>query len=168
MLFRRWYVAALQVGREDLAEWHLRRQGFVTWLPRQLRTVQHARRRIERRVAFFPGYMFISLDLSRERWRPVNGTTGVRSLIMQGDRPLACPFGMVEDLQVLADPDGLLEADAGLSENAQVRILRGPFAEMVGTLVRLDGSGRARVLLAMMQGQVAVSLRKKDLVAAAG
>lgn len=83
----RWYVAATQVGREDSAESNLRRQGFPVWFPRQKKTVKHARRRIEKIISFFPGYMFVFLDLERDRWRSVNSTIGVRALVMQGGFP---------------------------------------------------------------------------------
>jgi len=155
---RRWYVAASQPGREDLAQLHLRRQGFVSWLPRQRRMVRHARRTTEKNVAFFPGYLFISLDLATDRWRPINGTMGVRSLLMQGDRPLACPVGLIEKMQDVSDANGLVNEQAGLVEGGAVRILVGPFADMVGTLVRLEGAGRARVLLEILHGEVGVQL----------
>jgi transcription antitermination factor NusG len=160
---RRWYAAASQPGREDIAQLNLRRQGFVSWLPRQRRMVRHARRTIEKNVAFFPGYLFVSLDLATDRWRPINGTVGVRSLIMQGDSPLACPVGLIENMQDASDADGLVNEQAGLVEGGVVRVLVGPFAEMVGTLSRLEGASRARVLLALMQSQVAVQMDVRDL-----
>lgn len=162
----RWYVAALQPGREDLAEVNLRRQGFGVWTPRQIKIVRHARRRQERRVAFFPGYTFVSLDLDRQRWRSINGTAGVRSLIMRGERPAHCPPGLVEQLQTLTDAAGLFTSAADMQAGDAVRVTAGPFAELAGVLCRLDGDGRARVLLRIMQGEVAVTLDTRDLVPA--
>lgn len=160
---RRWYVAASQLGREDLALSNIRRQGFVSWLPRQRRMVRHARKTVEKSVAFFPGYIFVSLDLATERWRSINGTVGVRSLIMQGGRPMACPFGLIENLQLMSDAAGLVNEQSGLAEGGSVRVLVGPFAEMVGTLTRLEGASRARVLLDLMQSQVVVQMDSRDL-----
>jgi len=160
---RRWYVAAVQPGRENTAQRNITRQGFICWLPRQRRMVRHARRTVEKSVAFFPGYIFVSLDLATERWRAINGTVGVRSLIMQGDRPIACPPGLVEDLQRLTDESGVLNEQPGLTEGGTVRVLVGPFAEMVGTLTRLEGAGRVRVLLDLMQNGLAVQMDSRDL-----
>lgn len=165
-MVNRWYVAATQPGREDVAEQNLRRQDFGIWTPRQIRVVHHARRRHEKRVAFFPGYIFVSLDLERHRWRSVNATSGVRSLIMQGERPALCPAGLVEGLQALTDGSGLFNGVAGIAPGDAVRVVNGPFAELVGTLTRLDGAGRARILLRIMHGDVAVTLKLGDLVPA--
>ena len=52
----------------------------------------------------FPRYLFVVLDLDRDRWRSVNGTFGVARLVMMaGDRPQPAPHGVVEALVALAD-----------------------------------------------------------------
>jgi len=163
---RRWYGVSVHPGREDRAEWHLRLQGFHPFLPRQNRTVRHARRLILKRAPFFPGYMFIPLDLSRDRWRSINGTIGVRSLIMQGEHPAPCPIGLVESFIQQTDEAGLLDFGPRLEAGGLVQIVSGPFAELVGTLERLDAAGRARVLLEIMNGEVAVTIAVKDIMAA--
>lgn len=163
----RWYVVATQPGRESVAVLHLEKQGFAVWLPQQVRVVRHARRRYEKRVPFFPGYMFVSLDIARDRWRSVNGTLGVRSLIMQGERPVPCPPGLVEGLQALTNEDGTFNAAATVAPGDRVRIVSGPFTELVGTLVELDGPRRARILLGLLQGEVPVTMNLANLVPAA-
>lgn len=162
----RWYVVGSLPGMEERAEWHLRRQGFVPFLPRQKRTVRHARRILVRRAAFFPGYMFVALDIDVDRWRSVNGTFGVRSLIVQGHRPVPCPPGLVEQLIAFTDAEGLLDFSSVLQAGNTVRIVSGPFADLVGMLEKLDSANRARVLLKIMSGEIAVSMDVKDLVAA--
>lgn len=154
----RWYVVSASPGSESVAETNLRRQGFSTWTPRQLRVVRSARRRIEKRVPFFPGYLFTQLDVERQRWRSVNGTFGVRSLIMAGGRPLPCPRGLVEDLQVLTGRDGIFNAAAAARPGDTVRLVSGPMAQLVGTLEHLDGAGRARVLLKLLNSDILVTL----------
>jgi len=161
-----WYVAATQPGKEGAAEVNLQRQGFRSWMPRQIRVVRHARRRVEKSVPFFPGYIFVSMDIECQRWRSVNGTFGVRSLVMEGERPLHCPTGLVEGLQALVDERGVF--NVGIGPGDTVRVVTGPFAELVGTLVRLDSAGRARVLLRLMRGEVAVTLNTGSLVPVSG
>lgn len=160
----RWYVIATQPGRETIAEVHLVRQQFSVWMPQQERMVRHARKRVNRLVPFFPGYLFASLDLGRERWRSINGTYGVRSLVMQGDLPVPCPVGLVEAMRA-STVDGALTPSLAVGDN--VRIVTGPFADLVGRLVGLEGRERARVLLALMNSELSVSLRIQSLVSAA-
>ena len=160
----RWYAAGVFPGKESVAEQNLARQGFDAFVPRCGKTVRHARRIVTRQAAYFPGYMFVSLDLATQRWRSVNGTLGVRSLVMQGERPIPVPSGLVEQLVAMTSEDGLLDFSGGLSEGASVRIVSGPFAEMIGRIDRLDPAGRVRVLVGLMNGQVPVGLDSRDLV----
>ncbi|MBZ9674719.1 transcription termination/antitermination protein NusG [Mesorhizobium sp. ES1-1] len=163
----RWYAASVHPGREGVAERHLRRQGFLSFVPRSEKTTRHARRLETRASPYFPGYMFIALDISRQRWRSINGTLGVRSLVMQGERPLPVPSGLVERFIALTGKDGLLDFTGGLNVGTAVRILSGPFADMIGRLDRLDSAGRARILVALMKGDIPVELESRDLVAVA-
>ncbi|MER8555052.1 transcription antiterminator NusG [Mesorhizobium sp. M1217] len=163
----RWYAASVFPGKEHVAERHLRIQGFQPFVPRCEKTVRHARRLETRVAAYFPGYMFIALDVALQRWRSINGTFGVRSLVMQGDRPLPVPSGLIERLLGLTGRNGLLDFSGGLAAGAPVRIRSGPFAEMIGRLDRLDPAGRARVLVAIMNGEIPVDLDARDLVAIA-
>ncbi|MER8680411.1 transcription termination/antitermination NusG family protein [Mesorhizobium sp. M1405] len=163
----RWYAAGVFPGKEHVAERHLRIQGFHSFVPRCEKTVRHARRLETRAAAYFPGYMFIALNPGLQRWRSINGTFGVRSLVMQGDRPLPVPLGLVERFIALTGKDGLLDFSGGLAAGASVRILSGPFAEMIGRLDRLEPSGRARVLVALMNGEIPIDMDARDLVAIA-
>jgi len=161
----RWYVVSTKLGFEDTAETNLVRQGFAIWTPRQVRVVRHARRRLEKRVPFFPGYLFVQLDVDRQHWRSVNGTLGVRRLIMQGERPLPCPPGLVEELQRLGEGDRMF--NAAIEPGDAVRVISGPMAELVGSLVHLDGAGRARVLLGLLNSEIVVTLDAVRLIPAA-
>lgn len=125
--------------------------------------VRHARKSVEKSVAFFPGYVFVSLDLATERWRPINATVGVRSLVMQGGRPMACPSGLIEGMQILSDASGVMNEQPILTKGSHVRVLVGPFAEVLGMLTRIEGAGRVWVLLELMQSQVAVQMDACDL-----
>ena len=150
----RWFVAATHPNREKLAEQQLANQAFITFFPKRLKTVRHARKSQNRVVSFFPGYLFVALDLKANRWRSINGTIGVKSLIMGGDRPLAVPEGVVEQLQEMTDEKGFLKLRDELNPGDRIRILNGPMADMIGEIDRLDGKHRARVLLDLLHSKV--------------
>ncbi len=95
-------------GREVFAAEQLQRQGFVTFLPKQLKTVRHARKVRVALGAYFPGYLFVEIDLAKDRWRSVNGTLGVSRLIGAEERPTPVPRGVVEALIEAADARGVL------------------------------------------------------------
>lgn len=156
----RWFVVHSQPHKEVGAAAHLQNQGFSTFLPRREKTRRHARKLETVLAPIFPRYFFVALDLARDRWRSVNGTYGVASLIMGEDGPRPVPRGVVEDLEASTDERGVLRFDARaqLHVGQEVRVLVGPFAEHVGRLERLDDAGRVRLLLEIMHGTVSVDL----------
>lgn len=162
----RWYVVRSLPRQEAKAQFHLSRQDFSVFLPLMTKTVRHARQLRTVRSAIFPSYMFVALDLGRDRWRSVNGTSGVASLIMAHEAPEPVPVGVVEQLLDHLDDDGLVRFDRDLREGQSVRVASGPFASAVGCLERLDANGRVRVLLDIMGGKVPALLDRSALEAA--
>jgi transcriptional antiterminator RfaH len=145
---------------EGRAQAQLENQDFRTFLPKRQKTIRHARKLSTISAPFFPRYLFVALDLNRHRWRSVNGTLGVASLVMAGGRPCAAPHGIIESMVAVADTEGVLQLHANLKVGAPVRLAVGPFADQLGILDRLDGTGRVRVLLSMFGRQVPVCLSR--------
>ena len=152
----RWHAVSTRPHNERLAAAHLERQGFNVFLPLRVKTVRHARQFRTVHAPLFPGYLFVQLDLAHQQWRSVNGTRGVVSLVMCGERPAVMPQGVVECLHSLSTGGGLVQFDSDLNIGQRVRILAGPFAEHIGTLRHMDDRGRVSVLLEMMGSHVPV------------
>jgi transcription elongation factor/antiterminator RfaH len=153
----RWFLVHTQPNRERRAELHLGRQGFRTHFPTIQKTIRHARQPRSVRAPLFPRYLFIILDLERDRWLSVRSTVGVSALFACDGRPIPVPEGIVETLIENTDEANLTLFNSGLRAGQPVRILSGPF---VVRLERLDGAGRVRVLLDMMGPAVPVALRR--------
>lgn len=160
----RWYAVNTQPKREPLAEQNLVRQDFETFSPKISKVVRHARRAIATKVALFPGYMFVRLDLSRDRWRSVNGTFGVVGLVMEGDLPKAVPNGIVEGFVAATNAMGLFETREEIAAGNTVRVLSGPFADRLGRVVELKGHERVAILLEMMGAQRPLTLSRKHVL----
>ena len=154
----RWYVVYSQPHQEFRAQTQLAAQGFHTFLPRYRKTVRHARKLMTVNAPFFTRYLFVALDRSRDQWRSINGTFGVTSMITDGAFPIPVPQGIVESLINISDLNGFLNLGDALQIGERVRVLIGPFADLVGELVRLDGVRRAQVLLQLLGGAVPVSI----------
>jgi transcription elongation factor/antiterminator RfaH len=158
----RWFLVHTLPKSEGRAEVHLRAQGFRTYLPQISRTIRHARQFRNVQAPLFPRYMFLILDLSRDQWLSVRSTIGVSTLFICEGRPIPVPAGVVEDL--MSSHDQTAERlDLGLAKGQSVRIMSGPFAELIGTLDRLDAGGRTRVLLEIMSTAVPVTIHRQAL-----
>jgi len=163
----RWFVVHTLPNSERRAELHLGAQGFRTHSPTIQKTVRHARQLRTVWAPLFPRYIFLILDLGRDRWLSVRSTVGVASIYSCEDRPVPVPEGIVETLIENTDEANLTLFSSGLTLGQSVRIMSGPFVNFVGTLDRLDDAGRVRVLLDMMGTAVPVALRRTVICPAA-
>ena len=156
----RWYAVHTLPRLEATAEAHLVRQGWEVFLPHIRATRRHARRIEAIAAPLFPRYGFVRLDLARDRWRSVNGTTGVAGLVMGRDLPSAVPVGVVEELIEALDSDGFVNLVHGFQPGDPVRVRLGPLQGQMGTLLRLDAKGRVEMLLALISGKVRLKLAR--------
>jgi transcription antitermination factor NusG len=159
----RWYAVHTLASCELRAQEQLGNQGFCAFLPKRHKTIRHARKLRQIEAPFFPRYLFVSLDLGRDRWRSVNGTYGVSHLIMQANRPHPVPRGIVEALIASADPRGILHFGEQLKVGGTVRLMAGAFAEQLATLESLDDAGRIRVLLDVLGRRVSMVIDRQNV-----
>jgi transcriptional antiterminator RfaH len=66
----------------------------------------------------------------------------------------------------MQDSSGVVSFASNLSIGQRVRLLAGPFAEMIGRLHWLDDAGRVEVLLELLGSHVRVRARAEALVPA--
>jgi transcription elongation factor/antiterminator RfaH len=144
---RRWYAVISHPRKEALALQHLERQGFGAYLPLVSQVVRLKTRTVTVPKAFFPGYLFVSLDVSAHRWRSVNGTYGVTGLVSFGDRLAPTPRGLIERLRELTAATGERCFEDPLQPGAQVRVVGGPMDRFVGVFQGQDAGSRVRSLI---------------------
>jgi len=158
----RWYVAQTHSHAESQARAHLERQGFRVYLPQYTKRRRHARRTDEIRAPLFPGYLFVCLDLARERWRAIRSTAGVRMLVSAGETPLAVPDGIVDDIRLREDASGLvaIREPVPFTAGDAVEITAGPMREQIGWFERLADNDRVLVLLNMLGRPVRMALSR--------
>jgi transcriptional antiterminator RfaH len=154
----RWYVVQTQPQSEGRAEINLRRQGFETYLPRYERMRRHARRSEMVARPLFPRYLFVALDIARERWRSIQSTFGVCRLVLAGEHPAVLPDGIIEEIRGREGHSGYvaLGLPAGVGVGSPVRLIDGIFAECQGVLERIADERRVTILLRLLGGEVRV------------
>lgn len=160
----RWFVVQSQPRKELFAVANLENQNFRTFLPRLKKTVRHARRTQTVYAPLFPRYLFLVLDLDRDRWRSVLGTLGVSQIILDNGRPKPVPIGVVELLGKTVGHDSAVDFSEQIQVGADVRFLNGPLAEQIGRVVRLDEKGRVAVLMELLGAERLVSASASSLL----
>jgi len=83
---RFWYVALTQPRAELKATGRLLRQGLEPYLPAYLKRRRHARRVDFVAAPLFPRYVFVSTNLTMQRWRAIHSATGHRPPHLQWRR----------------------------------------------------------------------------------
>lgn len=154
----RWYVVHTQPHNERRAELNLQRQGFSTYLPRYLRSRRHARRTETVARPLFPRYLFVAIDVARDRWRAIQSTFGVCQLVLAGDEPVPVPEGVIEQIRSREGEDGFvtLGLAAGLRPGSQVQLVDSIFANYRGVIDRIADDRRIAVLLDLLGREVRV------------
>ena len=153
----RWFVVETQPRAEATALRNLARQGFDAYCPKIWKRRRHARRVEDVQVPFFPGYLFVLLDIARQHWRPIRSTFGVRRLVQFSDRPTPVPEGLIEMIKAREAPDGAMPAGPPPFRHGQaVRVRDGSFAELEGLFDCAVDEHRVVLLLSLMGRPVRV------------
>ena len=105
------------------------------------KTIRHARQLRTVQAPLFPRYLFVILDLERDRWLSVRSTVGVSRLFTTQDgRPIPVPGGIVESLIERSDGNVTRLDDRPRQRAARSHPVR-PFCRFRGD-ARAAGRGR--------------------------
>jgi transcription antitermination factor NusG len=165
-----WSVAQIKPGQLDLALTNLTRQGYGTFNPSfEKRKLDRRRKLAVVNEPLFPGYIFVEI-LKDQRWVPIRSAYGINKLLTR----TAADSEYLEPAFIDADFIGSLrsystqknEREWRLDTGTEVRIERGPFAQMTGTITSWSSPDRCRLLVWMLGRETTVEVRGADVVAA--
>ncbi len=86
----RWGVATTRPHSEKWAKENLERQGFTVYLPMMIQAGKPTKanpKPVDVVRPFLPGFLFVQLNPTVDRWRSLFSTRGLRSVLMAGDKP---------------------------------------------------------------------------------
>lgn len=147
-----WAIAQTHAQRENAAADHLKRQGFVIYLP----CIEVKKRR----APLFPGYLFVRIN---SVWYPILSTIGVMRLLRNGEQePSKLADHIVRKIRE-REVRGIVKLPKRLQPGMQVRILRGTFKDFIGIYDGMSGKERERVLLELLGRKVPIQIHPDDL-----
>jgi len=160
----RWYVAQTLPRREFLAIANLGLQSFVTFWPRFWKARRRGRKTDTSLAPLFPGYIFVQLDIDQNPWRTINGTFGVRQLVIGASTyPKAMPCEAMSHILSRCKNGVMNELLESIKPGQITRIISGPLADTLVSIDRLDDGGRVRVLLNILGAQNSISVPREHL-----
>lgn len=145
-----WYVLSIKAHKEQPVQRYLRNNRIETYFPTI--SVNPANPRSRSRRPFFPGYMFVNIDLDREGENRLRWIPGTRGLVRFGDQPASVPENTISELRkhVKTINNTALRPER-LQRGDRVRIINGIFNGYEAIFdAHLSGKDRVQVLLAFL------------------
>lgn len=149
-----WHVVRSKMNKETILWEQFRIRQVETFHP-QIR-VQTVNPRARKLKAYFPGYVFVHVDLEQVgpsffQWMP-----GAVGLVSFDKQPAVVPDALIDAIRKRVDEINMAGGETfhGLKYGDPVKIQSGPFAgyEAIFT-AHLPGTERVRVLLTLLQGR---------------
>ena len=135
-----WYALYTKPQCERIVSQRLQVKGFETYLPPASVLEGHPKTGAQ---SFFPGYLFVRLDLKADPLSSVRWTPGLKHVVRFGERPAVVPN---EAIALIRERLAAIEAAGGLPGHRfrpgdRVYIRSGPFADPSTALRRGSGQG---------------------------
>ncbi len=146
-----WYAINSHPNKENLLWKQLELRGFECYFPRiRVNPVNPRSRKIK---PYFPGYLFIKVDLEKTGLSTFNWMPYAKSLVNFEGYPPIVPESLI---LAIKNKLSMIERSGGekfidLTHGDLVKINTGPFEGYEAIFdIRLDGSERVRILLKML------------------
>jgi transcription antitermination factor NusG len=157
-----WYALRSKPRKEDVVWRQVVNQGYEAFYPR-LR-VQPVNPRSRKLRPYFPGYLFVKVDLEEAGLSIFQWMPHAIGLVSFGGEPASVPPNLIGEIRKRVSEINAAGGEVfdGLKAGQVVRISEGPFKGYDAIFdARLPGTERVRVLLELLgnQRQVPVELR---------
>jgi transcriptional antiterminator RfaH len=157
---RYWYAVQTKPRQEAIAELHLQRQQFETYLPKILLRKRRRDKWTKLVEPLFPRYLFIRVDPDEHSLAPVRSTQGVVGLVRFGHKLKPVPEGAIDYLRQTENPDTHQHhaEDWPYHSGDAVRVLEGPFKGLTGVFQAATAEDRALLLIDLLGRQNVVNV----------
>jgi transcriptional antiterminator RfaH len=149
-----WYVLRSKPNKEDFLWGQLQARGIECFYPRtRVRTVNPRARKVR---PYFPGYLFIHVDLEETGLSALQWMPGASGLVAFGGQPASVPDTMINAIRNRVDQVNVAGGEVliGLKKGETITIRSGPFDGYEAIFdTRLSGNDRVRVLLNLINRQ---------------
>ena len=161
-----WYLIHAKARQEDIAELNLQRLGVETFCPRIKQSKANQwKNQTEGKVALFPGYLFVRVDMSTE-FRKVTYSQGVIGVVKFGSAPAVVEEDIIRSIKA-RDNNGLVVLSPPshpLKSGQAVLIDKGPFRGFEAVFEQeLNGIQRVALLLKTVAYQGRLVIDRESL-----
>ena len=153
-----WYVVQTHCRTESRVHVALQRKGLEVFFPQESVYRMRRRRKVLLHLPLFQSYLFIHTHLDSKVFHQIIKVDGVVRLLGNG-APAPVSADQIESIRTIVAGDRHYYPWRYLEKGKKVRVIDGPLAGAVGTLVaRKDKQRRLVVAVELFQRSVAVEL----------
>lgn len=149
-----WYALHVKAHKEQTVHDYLVAQGIVDYYP-YLR-VKPVNPRSRKRRPFFPGYIFVRLDLDEMGQNALRWTEGTHGLVTFGQEPATVPENLIHEVRRRVEEINAAGGKilAEMNPGDRVRIVEGAFEGYEAIFdARSAGKDRVQILLSYLSKQ---------------
>lgn len=164
----RWYVVHTYSGHENkvaatlkqrVEAEHMEAKILEILVPTQEKIEIKSGKKVTVKEKIFPGYILVRMILDDDSWLVVRTTQGVTSFIGAMNKPTPIADAEVQGILKFMQQGAQPTYKQIITEGDTVRIIDGPFAEMIGKAESVDKErGKVKVLVSIFGRETPVEL----------
>ena len=164
----RWYVVHTYSGHENrvyqtlkqrIESEHLEDKILEVLVPTQDKIEIRSGKKETVKEKIFPGYILVKMILDDDAWLAIRTTQGVTSFVGMGNKPTPISEREVKSIISFMDQGAQPTYKTTYMEGDTVKIVDGPFAEVIGKVDTVDKDrGKIRVLVSIFGRETPVEL----------
>lgn len=153
-----WYVIQTHCHTETRVQLALQRKGLDVFLPQMIIPRMRRGRKVMVNLPLFQSYLFVHTHIDSTVFHQIIRVDGVIRFLGNGD-PAPVPPEHIESIRTIVAGDRQYYPWRYIEKGMKVRVIDGPMAGVVGTLIaRKDKQRRLVVAVELFQRSVAVEL----------
>ncbi|HOX96720.1 MAG TPA: transcription termination/antitermination protein NusG [Candidatus Woesebacteria bacterium] len=163
----KWYVVHTQSGHENRVLVTLKArvesmalENFVyeVLIPTQEKIKINKGKKSTIKEKLFPGYVLVRMIVTDDAWLAVRTTQGVTGFVGTADQPTPLPENEVKAITAFGE-QAAPKFQAAFTTGEAVRIIEGPFTDLLGTVSAIDDAkGKVTVLVSIFGRETPVEL----------
>lgn len=159
-----WYAVRTRSNHESVASQRLLGQGLEAFLPAIETPSIRRDRRLTVQRPLFPGYFFVRSTLVGSERIEILRAPGVVSMVGFEAGPVAVPDWQIHSIQLALTSKSPVEVLWKLVPGKRVRVARGAFAGVEGTVVtQADGERRLVISVELLGRSLALRLDRDEI-----
>ena len=152
-----WYAIYIRSRHEKNVHSALLNKDIESFLPLKTVIRQWSDRKKKVEVPLFRGYVFIQIDIRKDKFNILN-TDGVVKFISLGKNPSRIPDEQIHWVHMMVEKSDTVQNEKEIPVGQKVRVTVGPFKGVEGVAMRAGNQSRLVIVIESIMNAVSVEI----------